>query len=269
MNDEMRSPDAPRRFYDYPLYYEVAFAGGTALECERVLTLLARHGLAEPGDVLEAACGGGRFLLALAEHGWRASGYDAHPAMVAFAAGRAFASPSGDSVAVWRADMRAPLAGGGFDAALCLNNSLGYLHGDDELSAHLRATAGCLKPGGLYVIQLGCAWDKLDPEDEARWQARWGRVETDVSWRVVREDHAAKRSHEQCRVRVRDGARELVIDEPHCLRLWFDADLRALAATAGFVVEAVYSADLAQLAPATRLSGELGNLYFVLRAGAR
>ena len=103
--------------------------------------------------VLDAACGTGRHAVALAQRGYEVVGADLSPEMVARA--RAHAEAVGVPVRFVVAGFGAlALAiGSGFDALLCLGNSLPHLLTEADLAAALQDFAACLRSGGLLCLQ--------------------------------------------------------------------------------------------------------------------
>ena len=59
-------------------------------------------------------------------------------------------------------DMRSPPAGGPYDGACCLGNSIGYLSHRD-LRAFLRTMHAALGPGARWVVDTGTAAESLLP----------------------------------------------------------------------------------------------------------
>jgi glycine/sarcosine N-methyltransferase len=102
--------------------------------------------------VLDAACGTGQHAVALAQRGYEVAGADLSTAMIERA--RQNASAQGVDVSFKVAGMGelAPL-GEGFDAVLCLGNSLPHLLSADAVGKALVDFAAVLRPGGLLVIQ--------------------------------------------------------------------------------------------------------------------
>jgi glycine/sarcosine N-methyltransferase len=139
------------RFVDWPdrLAVEVPFI---ERELEKVGARL----------VLDAACGTGMHAIALARRGYTAAGADLSAGMVERA--RANAATAGLEVRFETAGFgdlaRAfdtTLANGrkrrGFDAVLCLGNSLPHLLTPQDLAGALADFCACLRPGGLLLIQ--------------------------------------------------------------------------------------------------------------------
>lgn len=112
-------------------------------------------GEAPNNRVLDAACGTGMHAVALAQRGYSLSGADLFPEMVQRA--RENAAAAGltlDFRAAGFGGLAAAFAGQlGFDALLCLGNSLPHLLSQADLRAALVDFAACLRPGGRVLIQ--------------------------------------------------------------------------------------------------------------------
>jgi glycine/sarcosine N-methyltransferase len=103
--------------------------------------------------IVDAACGTGRHAIALAQRGYDVVGADPSAAMIE----RARHNAQNDGVAV-RFEVAGfgklnPRLGGGFDALLCLGNSLPHATTPDALAAALADFAKCLRHDGLLLIQ--------------------------------------------------------------------------------------------------------------------
>ena len=122
-------------------------------EASRLADLLGAEGVPEGSRLLEAACGTGKHLAALAPR-FAVAGYDGSEEMLGFARERLPAA------SLWRQDLRDPVPGGPYDALLCLFSSIGYLPDRAALGQALRAFAAALRPGGVAVIE---PW--IAPED--------------------------------------------------------------------------------------------------------
>lgn len=107
----------------------------------------------EPGArLLDAPCGFGRLSVPLARRGARVLGVDFSPPMIARARELAAAEGLGDSVRFLEADLREPLAEGGFDAAINMFSSLGYGTEADDVAV-LTSMAGALREGGRLLVE--------------------------------------------------------------------------------------------------------------------
>jgi SAM-dependent methyltransferase len=134
--------------------------------------------------VLDAACGTGMHAIALAKPGYDVVGADLSTGMIE----RAQANARAKGVNAWFevagfGDLAAR-AGTGFDAALCLGNSLPHLLTSADLAAALADFAACLRPGGLLLIQ-NRNFDAVLARGE-RWMKPQAHREGDTEWLFVR-----------------------------------------------------------------------------------
>ena len=106
--------------------------------------------------VMDTACGTGHHAIALASHGFQASGSDLFPEMVSLA--DANAKAAGVKVTFRTAGFgsinqtfKQP---GQFDAVLCLGNSLPHVSNEADLNKALLDFKELLRPGGLLLLQM-------------------------------------------------------------------------------------------------------------------
>ncbi len=112
----------------------------------RFIAVLREHVV--PGAaVLDLGCGSGDITLAVAAHGWRTTGCDISPNMLAVAAARA-----GAGAITWvpLLDPTLPFVDGMFDAVYS-SSVLEYV---EDAVAHLREVARILRPGGWYIATV-------------------------------------------------------------------------------------------------------------------
>lgn len=178
------------------------------------------------GSFVDLGCGTGELLLGLhrAHPGWRLLGVDGSAAMLDVARGK-----TGAHRVQWiRGAMTAPAAVAPplFDAAGCFYDALNHLTSAAELHAAMRATAGLLRPGGLFVFD---ATNELGFE---RWW-RGNRTWRGPSWAVAIETHYdARRRVAHAEVTIDDGARRThgTLRE----RFFTNAEIRSALAATGF-----------------------------------
>ena len=123
---------------------------------ERKLQAVGAH------RVLDTACGTGMHAIALAERGYEVVGSDASEGMIEQAQDNAaqagvdvrFAVAGFGHLAESLISASSPATiGGGFDAILCLGNSLPHVLTPEDLTVTVEDFAACLRPGGLLLIQ--------------------------------------------------------------------------------------------------------------------
>ena len=196
--------------------------------------------------ILELACGTGRILLPLARQGYRLTGVDVSPAMLAVARRKVAAEGLAERITLVQADMRHLDLGTRFNLAFVAANSFMHLLTiDDQLAALARIHAH-LNPGGLLVLLL------FNP-DLNRLLDSEGRV---VLEKVMTEPETGRQIMKFFSRQVDLGQQILrvtfVVDEvdgqggvrrtlfPVSMRYLFRYELELLLRHAGFAVEAIY-----------------------------
>lgn len=156
----------------------VNWPGRLAVELPFILEKL-EHTSAQ--QILDAATGTGMHAIALAKHGYHASGADISRAMIDRA--RLNAKSAGVQVRFEIAGFGAlsPTFGNlSFDALLCLGNSLPHLLSLPALQAALADFAACLRPGGMLLVQ-NRNFDAVMAQHE-RWMEPQSHTEGDTEW---------------------------------------------------------------------------------------
>ena len=134
--------------------------------------------------LLDAACGTGMHAIALAQWGYAPVGADLSPGMIERS--RANAAAAGVDVQFQVAGLGELEAqvGSGFEAVLCLGNSLPHLLTADALALALSDFGACLRPGGLLLLQ-NRNFDAVLARGE-RWMEPQARSEGAAEWVFVR-----------------------------------------------------------------------------------
>ncbi len=171
MYDELS--DDYDRFVNWPsrLAYEMPFL-------ERELNAAGAR------KVLDAACGSGQHAIALAKRGFDVTGADASVAMIELARRNALDENLSLSFHVAGFGEMRERTGEGFDALICLGNSLPHLLDPASLAAALGDMAECLRPGGLLLIQ-NRNFDRVVAHRE-RWMEPQSHREDDREWLFLR-----------------------------------------------------------------------------------
>jgi hypothetical protein len=202
----------------------------------------------------------------LPEYGYHVTGYDNNSQMVSYANKRIIELGFKEKAKAVIGDMSSKQFKFKFDVAINAINSLGYLLENDDIVSHFCHISYSIRKSGIYILHLSCAWDHLKPDEKAEWISESDGIRIKTTWRVENQDYLKKTSHELCTMEIDDHGRYFYIEDHHELRLWFYEDLKALIIKSKKLkLEAIYSETLDQIPVDSHISGELGNLYFVLK----
>ena len=255
--------------YNLPLYYDIAFSWDIEPEIEFFGNLFRDHVPFPVERMLEPACGAGRFLVTLPKHGYHVTGYDASPAMLDYARGKVEEAGTAGDVTLVRAAMESAVFPREFDAALNSINSLGYLLDDEDIVSHFKLTGEALKPGGIYIVHISCAWDGPLHKEGSIWEMERDGVRVKTTWAIESEDRDAMRSYQICTMEIDDGGEKRVLVDRHELRLWVYEELREQILRSGTLeLAAIYKdgTGYESVPLDAHINGEMGNLYYILRA---
>jgi len=126
--------------------------------------LWALHGACERevADVLDVGCGTGRHLIPLVREGYRITGLDNSPGMIAEC--RRKLDERGLSAELSVGGMEDVAADGACDAVLCMNSVICYLLETERIVGVLRRFYRALRPGGLLLVDnwnFLAQWDRF------------------------------------------------------------------------------------------------------------
>jgi SAM-dependent methyltransferase len=142
---------------DFAPYYDAVINWKRRLT--REMPLLKELARTAGAKILVPACGTGGHVVALAERGFEVLGFDADVGAVEFTRRRIDPVASAIAAVGGKAEVRllamedAADIHAGFDAAFCLGNALPGLSAEGQLLAALRAVAGVLRQGGIFLTQ--------------------------------------------------------------------------------------------------------------------
>jgi SAM-dependent methyltransferase len=165
----------------YASIYEQWETGREDVEC--LLKLIGPSSL----RVVEAACGGGRIAVPLAEAGHQVTGFDLDEAMLERAQHRAAGLKN---IALRRADALAESWGEGFDVAVLGGNLLVNIEtsGDyrEAQQKMIQSAASCLAPGGHLFLDFDVPdWPDQSASDRREWVCFEGTDEWGTYGRYV------------------------------------------------------------------------------------
>lgn len=143
--------------YDNPFYYEVAFSfRDIGREVDFFERCLRKFSKIKVKKVLDIGCGPSPYMLELAKRGYAFAGLDLSKAMLEYSLKKA--RKAGVKIKTIHADMRSFKTREKFDFAFCMLGSIAIESNRDFLS-HLDSVAGCLRSGGLYLIDASINFD--------------------------------------------------------------------------------------------------------------
>lgn len=180
--------------YRKPHLYDVAFGfRDVAAECDGLLKLAKRYGMAQPRSVLELACGPAHHLRELARRDIACTGLDINKEMLDYA--RELCERDGVSVTLQSADMRTFRLARRFDVVLCLFDSFAQCISERDAVETLRSSALALKKSGLLFLEFTHPSDyfsKVRSHTVDRWTQRQGDLKVKAQFSVTRLDPVAE-----------------------------------------------------------------------------
>jgi serine/threonine protein kinase len=174
------------RVYGKPTLYELAFSyRDISAECRFLKDAFHQITGSSPTSFLDVAAGPACHSRWFAAQGARCSAIDSAEEMVRY--GRERIHELGFDLDYCCADMVDFRTKGKHDLAACMLNSLTYLHTNESVIAHLQAVARALRPGGLYVIELGHPVElfRRGSVTHKTWKIQDNRGVLSVAWEYV------------------------------------------------------------------------------------
>lgn len=139
-------------------------------ECDLIEAALRRFSAAPARTLLDLGCGTGSHALPLTERGYRVTGVDRSPEMLAIAARKAAGLPAERAPRLLTGDLKTLRLDETFDAALMMFAVLGYQLENADVLAALQAARHHLTPGGLFIFDVwyGPAVLRIRPSDRVK-----------------------------------------------------------------------------------------------------
>jgi SAM-dependent methyltransferase len=222
-----------------PLYDTSGQIRFALLAADYLRELLERHPVAGR-HALDLACGTGTLAVILAEAGWHVIGLDRSAAMLAEARAKVAGVELAGSVTFVAGDMRRAadlVPAAGCHLVTCTYDSLNYMLSSADLAACFAAVAHSLTPGGLFVGDLNTRYFLEHDWGACHIHEQPGYIQVERSH--FDPEHALSTMLLTGFVGA-DREGYVRFDETHHERAYPPAEIDALLATAGLVLEAHY-----------------------------
>lgn len=213
-------------WYDYPEYYDLAFAEDTPYEADFLEEAAKRYAVGRVRTMLEPGCGGGRLVAEMARRGFRTAGFDNNRKSIDYL--KQTIRREKLKARGYLDDMTAFRTKQPVDMVFNTFNTFRHLTTEAAALSHLQCAAEALRPGGLFVLGLHLFPIDASTECLERWKASRGSTHVSYTLRVT-ENLAAERL-ERLRVTmlVRRPQGELRLATEFYLRLYRAKQFRAL-----------------------------------------
>ncbi|ACB84635.1 class I SAM-dependent methyltransferase [Natranaerobius thermophilus] len=256
--------------YNLPKYYDIAFSWDLSEEIYFLLDVFKKNVPFEVNNVLEPACGTGRYLIELPKYKnfSKIVGYDLNPEMVEYSNDKIKDKRLQEIASVAKDDMITAKFSEQFDLAINMINSIGYITKDEDILQHFRNTGECVKKDGLYIVQLNCAYSSFEKPMFVEWEMQSQGTKVKMKWTINSEDRKNKLSYQSSKMEVIDidKDKKFKIEDEHVMRLWLFEDLKNLFQKSGlFKLISIYDKEFKEVNMTKEINGEMGNLYFVLK----
>jgi SAM-dependent methyltransferase len=205
-------------WYDYPQYYDLAFAEDTKIEADFFEAAAAKFAVGPIRRVLEPGCGGGRLVLEMASRGYHAVGFDDNRCAISYLAKK-----------IARRKLRAEAKLGDMtdfrlarpvDLAFNTFNTFRHLTTEETALRHLRCMAKAVRPGGLFVLGFHLLPPDASEECIERWKAVRGKTQVSFTLRVLECDRRLGQEWLRVSMLVRRPRQELRLATEFPLRIY-------------------------------------------------
>src|SRR5256885_4049826 len=179
------------------------------------------------GELLDVACGAGRYTIPLSHAGYSMTGADLSDDFLRVARHRE------PAIAWHRGDVRELPWRERFDGSLCFGNSFGYFP-RPETAEFLRGVARALKPGAAFVLETGATAESLLPSLQLQPTIEAGAITFSSAARYDAKQSILETEY----TFAKDGVRET---KPARTWIFTAGEVVSMLSAAGLAVEDVYA----------------------------
>jgi len=219
------------KYYDY-LVHDRREALATGEDVSFVKDAFSTRCARTVHDILDVGCGTGRYLIPLTEAGFRVTGIDSSPEMLAHCHARL--QQRNLQAALVELEIMQMDQSNAYDAVLCMDSTLCYLTETEDILKALSLFEHALRPGGLLVLEI------FNPFVDAasRGTPRTREIRDNCLLITAKEYdwHDPLRSvrHGTLHVTVADGDQQHVFSREEVLRVMTAAETTGYLKEAGF-----------------------------------
>lgn len=263
LESSKQMPRVTGNWYDYPEYYDLAFAEETPAEAAFIAAACRQYARGPVQRLLEPGCGSGRLVRALAAEGFQLTAFDTSlPALEFLQRKLKQQKLKANLFAADMVDFHLPKP---VDAAFNTYNTFRHLLTEDDARRHLEQVAAAVRPGGIFILGLHLLPPDASEECLERWTAFRGRQKVVFTLRVIATNRRKRIERLRVTLLARRGEKELRLADEFDLRMYTAAQLKSLLAK----VPAWELCDVFdfwyELDQPLRLTNELSDTVLVLR----
>jgi SAM-dependent methyltransferase len=213
-------------WYDYPQYFDLAFADETAAEAEFFVAAAAKYAQRDVRRWLEPGFGGGRLLIEMARRGYEVVGFDNNARALKYVERRLQRAKAKSEL--FLGDLAGFTLARAVDAAFCTFNTFRHLLTEERALSHLQSVAEAVSPGGIYVLGFHLLPPDASEECIERWSAKRGATKVTFTLRVTETNRRRRQERLRVNMLVRSPHRELRLATEFPLRMYTAAQFKRL-----------------------------------------
>lgn len=169
--------------YSYPFIYDIAFRWRDYENaCDFLTQAAAEAGLTKIDSMLELGCGPGQYCREFSRRGAVGVGLDLQPEMITYGNQLETQSPTG--CVFLEGDMRMFELEEPVDLAVCMMDTICLMLTNEDMIQHLREVHRAVKPGGVYILEMGHPRDVFNAGESQRaeWEMEAEGLSVKVQW---------------------------------------------------------------------------------------
>ncbi len=217
-------------WYDYPEYWEMAFADETKPEADFIEAACQKFLDKPVRRLLEPGCGSGRLVVEMTKRGYHVTGFDLNEPSLEYLRKRL--AKKGWKADIFNGDMGNFSIKKPVDAAFNTFSTFRHLLTEESAVGHLRSMAQAIRPGGIYLLGLHLLPPDAELECTERWRASRGKTQVVYTFRVTATDRRKRREHIRVNLLVKKPTGDLRLVTEFDLRLYTAAQFKSLLAQA-------------------------------------